>query len=186
MKHKSNHKPKHRFLQLAVILASIVIAVLILKSDFVENTVSNLGDFGFIGIFIAGIFYAYSFTLAPALATLILFAESFNPLVISLLGALGATLGNYLLFHLIRDELPGEAEKLMEELEKEESIILKKLKYHWILPLAVAIIFVSPLPDELGVSLLGTAKFNPIKFILMVFFLHFVGLLAITSIIYFL
>ena len=87
---------------------------------------------------------------------------------------------------MIRDELPGEAEKLMEELEKEESVILKKLKYHWILPLAVAIIFISPLPDELGISLLGTAKFNPIKFILMVFSLHFIGLLAITSIIYFL
>jgi len=177
---------KHKFLQIAVILASIVIAIIIFRSDFVENTISNLGDFGFLGIFIAGIFYAYSFTVAPALATLILFAESFNPLLVSLLGALGATVGNYLLFHLIRDELPGEAEKLMEELEKEESIILKKLKYHWILPLAVAIIFVSPLPDELGISLLGTAKFNPKKFILLVFFLHFIGLLAITSIIYFL
>lgn len=186
MKHKFKHKPKHRFLQIAVILVSIVIAILILRSDFVENTVSNLGNAGLIGIFVAGIFYAYSFTLAPALATLMLFTNSFNPLFISLFGALGATLGNYLLFHLIRDELPGEAEKLVEELEKEESIILKKLKYHWILPLAVAIIFVSPLPDELGVSLLGTAKFNPKKFILLVFFLHFIGLLAITSIIYFL
>ena len=177
---------KHKFLQIIVILVSILVAIFIFRSDFVENTISNIGDFGFLGIFVAGIFYAYSFTVAPALAALILFAKSFNPLLVSLLGALGATVGNYLLFHLIRDELPEEAEKLMKELEKEESIVLKKLKYHWILPLTVAIIFVSPLPDELGVSLLGTAKFNPIKFILLVFFLHFIGLLAITSIIYFL
>ncbi len=177
---------KHKFLQIAVILVSIIIAIFILKSDFIENTISSLGDFGFLGIFVAGIFYAYSFTVAPALATLVLFTDSFNPLIISLFGALGATAGNYLLFHLIRDELPKEAEKLVEELEKEESIILKKLKYHWILPLAVAIIFASPLPDELGISLLGTAKFNPKKFMFLVFFLHFIGLLAITSIIYFL
>src|SRR3989338_715358 len=108
LKHKLKKKPKHWFLQIAVVLVSIIIAVLILKSNFIENTISNLGNLGFLGIFIAGIFYAYSFTVAPALAALILFADSFHPLVISLLGALGATLGNYLLFHLIRDELPGE------------------------------------------------------------------------------
>jgi hypothetical protein len=50
---------------------------------------------------------------------------------------------------------------------------------HW-LPLFVGgIILASPLPDEVGVSILGVAKMRPSRFMLMSFFFNSIGILVI-------
>jgi hypothetical protein len=168
---------KHTPYKAALIIMSIILAIFILRSEFLKTYISGLGEWGIIGALISGMFYAYSFTLAPALASLILIAEDIHPMLASFFAAVGATFGCYLLFAMIRHHLPKTS--LIEKIKDEERVILKKLKYHWVLPLFVAIIFASPLPDELGVSLLGLAHVNKYKFMALVFALSFIGFLIV-------
>lgn len=164
---------KHTPYKAALIIVSIVLAIIILNSSIVKEFISNLGEFGLIGAFISGIFYSYSFTLAPALASMILIAEDVNLFLVAFLAAIGTTIGCYFLFRMISHHIPKGS--VIEKIEQEEEVILKKLKYHWVLPLFVAIIFATPLPDELGVTLLGLAKVNKHKFMALVFALSFIG-----------
>lgn len=151
-------------------------------SGKISEFITSLGDFGIIGIFIAGAFYGYAFTAAPAVATLIIFTKTFNPLTIAFIGAIGTMAGDYLIFHIIRDKLPKRAEQFLKLLGIEKLRKLKKSKYSWLLPLITAIIIASPLPDEVGVSLLGITKYEPRKFLLLAFSLNFIGILIITTI----
>lgn len=172
----------NKFFKILLVLLSIAIAVYMLVSGRINNFIDSLGTLGIIGVFIAGAFYGYAFTAAPAVASLILFTKTFNPLIVAFIGAIGTMAGDYLIFYIIRDKLPKRAEKFLKILGAEKLRKLKKSKYSWLLPLVTAIIIASPLPDELGVSLLGITKYGPKKFLPLAFSLNFIGILIITTI----
>jgi len=167
-----------------IAFASIVLAVYMVASGRINEFISSLGDFGIIGVLIAGAFYGYAFTAAPAVAALILFTNSFNPLIVAFIGAIGTMIGDYLIFHIIRDKLSKKAERFLKLLGTERLKKLEKSKHPWLLPFITAVIIASPLPDEVGVSLLGITKYDPQKFLLLAFTLNFIGLLIITTIVW--
>jgi len=51
--------------------------------------------------------------------------------------------------------------------------------FSWIVPLAGAIILASPLPDEIGIAMMGFSHIKPSIFIPLSFFLNFLGILFI-------
>lgn len=175
---------KKSLFKLIVLIISLLIAVYLIASGKINEFISSLNDIGIIGVFIAGAFYGYSFTAFPAVAILIIFAKTINPLIVAFIGAIGTMCGDYLIFHIIKDELPTKAEKFLKLIGVEKLRNLKNTKYHWIFLLITAIIIASPLPDEIGVSLLGFSKYDSEKFLLLAFTFNFIGLLIITGIVW--
>jgi hypothetical protein len=51
---------------------------------------------------------------------------------------------------------------------------------HWVLPITGAIIIASPLPDELGLALMGFSRMNIALFIPISYVMNFLGILGIT------
>jgi len=171
-------------LKTIIIILSIIFGVYIIASGQIKEITSSLGEVGIFGVFIAGALYGYALTAAPAVAALIVFTNSYNPLIIAFIGAIGTMAGDYLIFHIIRDKLPKKSEKLFKLIGVKKLRELKKSKYSWLLPLITGIIIASPLPDEVGVSLLGITHYNLEKFLLLSFILNFIGILIITGIVW--
>jgi len=163
----------------AILVLTIVLAIYVYFSGVSSHLVDWMGRFGIIGVLISGAFFGYGFTAAPATVSLIAFTDTINPLIVSFIGATGTMIGDLVLFHFFKRGLPDEVEGLVKQTKLEK---LKKGKFKWLVPGIAGFIIASPLPDELGIALLGASKFDGNTFMLLAFSLNFVGLLVITTI----
>jgi uncharacterized membrane protein YdjX (TVP38/TMEM64 family) len=138
------------------------------------NTFNYLGNFGF---FISGIFTAFGFT-APLGIGLLTKINPSNIFLATLFAAIGATLADLFIFHTIKFSFANE----LKELEKTKTIkeiekIVKKNKHvkltHYLLYILAGLVIATPVPDEIGVSMLaGLTTIKPLKFAIISFFVH--------------
>lgn len=176
-------KAKKRFLQqdLGIIVVSILIAFLLLKTKALSSILVSSVEMELIGSFVAGMFFTSVFTTAPAIVTLSEISQSNSIVLTALFGAMGAVIGDLVIFTFIKDRL---GEHLLE-LVKHDSILKRlkhwfKLKYfRWFTFLLGGLIIASPIPDEVGISLLGFSKMRIVQFIPLSFFFNFIGILLI-------
>lgn len=129
----------------------------------------NLGEMGYLSVFLGGILFVLTFTVASGILILITLADVLPILPLALVAALGSVLGDFIIFNFVRDNFK-KAKPL-----KTRGILSTKY-FRWTLPVIGAIIIASPLPDELGVSLLGISKMKANHFILLSFVLNFIGI----------
>lgn len=125
----------------------------------VKRIISIIGNFGYIGAFISGIFFVSVFTVAPAAIVLFFLAETLNPLIVALFAGSGAVIGDYLIFRFLRDRVFDEIKPLL--LKNGGNLLMKLFKtpyFAWGLSLVGAFIIASPFPDEVGIGLLGASK----------------------------
>ena len=118
-----------------------------------------VGSWGYIGIFIAGILFTYGFTAAPATAVFLISAPTQNIYLASLIGGFGALIGDLFIFSFIRHSFADEIRKLSKEkvvnyFNGKLPGLLKK----YLIPVAAGFVIASPLPDEIGVTLLAASK----------------------------
>lgn len=143
----------------------------------------HLGSFGYIGAFIAGLLFVSTFTVATSALVLLVLAETLSPIEIGLIAGLGAVVGDMLIFHLVKDNLTYEIEDIYNQVDRKKH--LKKLfhsKYfNWMLPVIGGIIIASPLPDEIGVSLIGISKMSAFNFVLISYISNSIGIFLIVS-----
>ena len=136
---------------------------------------------GYIGTFLAGIFFAYSYTAVPATALFLILAKEQNIFISGLIGGLGALVGDLIIFSLISLSFKDEIRKLAHEkivvyLDHTFPYTIKK----YIIPIFAGFIIASPLPDELGIALLAISQHISMKiFALLSFALNTLGIFAI-------
>ena len=162
-----------------LLIGILIITILLIVTGKFTEIIALSGNFGIIGVLISGIFFGYGFTVIPATASLVYFTGSFNPIIIAFIGATGTMIGDLMIFNYIKNQIPDEIEDLIKSSKIRK---LKKTRYYWIIPTIACFIIASPLPDEIGVSLLGSYKFDANKFMLLSFILNFIGILIVTGI----
>ncbi|MBI4151479.1 hypothetical protein HY496_00785 [Candidatus Woesearchaeota archaeon] len=171
----SEKYPKLLLLGFSLILAF----VLVVERDFAPLQ-TILFSLGYVGTFIAGLLYAYSFTAILATALLLLLAREQNVIFAGLIAGMGAILGDFLFFKLMRGSFSQE----LHQLSKEKVIArlgkpFHRHKRHALIALA-GIIISSPLPTEVGIALLSSLKEMTTKrFLAVVFLLHTFGIFVI-------
>lgn len=177
----SNHRWKYK--NLTILFFGVILAIILSRIESFHSFLLHLNGFGYIGAFVAGILFVSTFTVATSALVLLTLAEVLSPIEIALIAGLGAVVGDLLIFHLIKDDLFGEIKAIYFKIDHKNH--LKKLfhsKYFcWMLPIIGAIIIASPLPDELGVSLMGLSKISTPKFIFISYILNSIGLFLIIS-----
>ena len=178
----NNNRNNNLLIQdLAIILLSIFIAVILVKTHVLTNILTSTKELEIIGSFIAGMFFTSVFTTAPAIVTLGEIAKANSIIQTALFGAIGAVLGDLIIFRFVRDRL---SEDLMELISHSNSgkrmkAILKTRLLRWITFLIGGLIIASPLPDELGIGLLGFSKMGAWRFAPFSFTFNFIGILLI-------
>ena len=166
----------------------LFITFLIAYLLFYERTNTPFHNFiiswGYAGTFIAGILFAYGFTAAPATAILLILAKEQNIFLAGFIGGFGALIGDLIIFNFVRYSLDDEIKKLSKE--KIISYISHKTPNsikRYLIPVIAGFIIASPLPDEIGVSLLAASKTISIKiFSVISYLLNTAGIFVILAI----
>lgn len=163
----------HKHINIFILLIGIVAAIVLPRYV-------SLGSFGYPGAFLAGILFVCSFTVAIGIVALAALARELNPVALALVAGAGAVIGNFLIFRFIKDDILDEVEPLFKKFEGNHLKVLLHSKYfRWSLPVVGAILIISPLPDELGISLLDIAGMSSVRFLILTFFLNSFGILLI-------
>ncbi len=179
-------KPSRRWYQytnLLLIFCGILLSITLSKFEFFHDFLIHLGNLGYFGAFIAGMLFVSMFTVSTGALILIFLTEYLNPFEIAILAAFGGVVGDLIILRFIKTKLADELEDLYDIFDKRKHLLkLLRTKYfRWSLPVIGAILMASPLPDELGIGIMGISKMNPLYFSLISFALNFLGILAVVG-----
>lgn len=164
----------------------LLFAFLVSRLPGFHELLLKIGSLGYFGAFLAGILFTSTFTVAAGALILIDLAKVLPLFPLILCSGLGAVLGDFLVFSFAKNKIAEEIEPLYKELEsigkKNHLHKLAHTKYFgWTLPVVGALIMATPLPDELGVSLLGISNIKSTRFLLISLCSHSLGMFLLVS-----
>ena len=166
---------------LGIIILSIIVAVLLIKTGTIEEILLRTQDLWFLGSFIAGMFFTSVFTVAPAIVALGEIAQSSQSVLpIALFGGLGALCGDLIIFRFMRDRFGEDIMRLIRNSGNGRLRSIVRLKsFRWLTFFLGALVIASPLPDELGLIMMGFSKTKTSLFIPVSFVFNSLGILVI-------
>lgn len=162
------------------LIISLIVFVYILNKDFAQIFIKNISALGYAGSFLAGIFFVSVFTIAPASVILLDISKTLSPYLVALFAGVGAMLGDYMILRVLKDRVFEELLPLLKKTENSFfSVVFSSPFFSWMIPLFGAIIIASPLPDEIGIGLMGLSRIKKWQFLLITFALNAVGIFAV-------
>lgn len=172
-----------RTLDCAVFLGSIVFAVVLVRSGIIMSLVSLTDATGSAGSFLSGMLYTSFLTSAPAAVALVSLGAHVAVWKIAVVGALGVVCGDVLLFRFIRSRLTQDiVDTLGGSRVRRFGKILNRRPFSWIVPTLGAVVLASPLPDELGLLMLGASKLSQSYFVPFVYTVNVVGIFLLVTV----
>jgi len=172
---------RHVMQDLLAIVASIAFSVVIVQYSLVEVALAASGGGTIIASFVAGMFFTSVLTTAPAIAVLGELSLKGNFLLVALIGGAGAVVGDYFLFAFVRDRISGDVAHLLKRRALGRLHAVFRLPtFKWLLPFLGGLIIASPLPDEIGLALLGFARLTTRIFIPLSFAFNAFGIILIS------
>jgi glycerol uptake facilitator-like aquaporin len=162
-----------------LIILGVCLALIATKSGLIDFLVDMFGG-GIGAIFVAGLFFTSAFTIAPAAVALVHLSKTFSVIDLVVVGALGAMVGDLIIFFFFRDKF---AKDLLSSLKP--SLLHHVVKtFHfgflkWLGPIIGALIIASPLPDELGLALMGISKTRSYILVPLSFIMNMLGIYSI-------
>jgi len=169
---------------LSYVLVSVLIAMILFGVPTIHEAILAIAGLGYTGAFLAGIFFVSIFTAAPALVVLLTMAETLPIFWVSVFAAFGSIIGDILIISIFRRGIRHGHEMLPKEHSILKSIrLLRHSRYRFIMTLVGAIVVASPLPDELGLALMGLTSMKTKQLLLIAFLLNFVGLFLILALV---
>ena len=168
---------KHVRKDLLLLCASIVFAVVLSQTELARYILGLPQGLESAAIFLAGSLFTSVFTVAPSIVIFgQLAVENSFPLVV-FLGALGAVCGDYIIFSLFRNHIERDLHALIP-LTRGARLkhLMRSRLIRSVLVAVGAVIIVSPLPDELGLTLMGLSKTNYRTFFIVSFIANAVGI----------
>lgn len=172
-----------KYKNLTIFGFSLIIALILSRFEAFHTFLLNLGNFGYLGAFIAGALFVSTFTVATGAVILLVLAERMSPIEIGIIAGLGAVVGDFIIFRFIKNNLTQELTLIYNHIDGNHHLqkVLHSKYFSWTLPVIGAIIIASPLPDEIGVSLMGITKMSTFHFLLISFVLNAIGIFLVVS-----
>lgn len=157
---------------------SFALAVLLLRTGVISQLLTQTAHAPWIGSLIAGIFYSSLFTVAPATVALATIGQVTPAWQVALAGGIGAMIGDQVIFRFFRSEISN---RLLHAAPRLGRWLLRR-SIRWPIAVLGAAIIASPLPDEIGLSLLGLSHVRDRTLLILTFVLNGIGIWAIASV----
>jgi len=116
-------KISHLIYDIVIIFISIIFAVAIVKTGLLFLFAGLTNNLWFIESFLVGIFFTSIFTTAPATVALGEIAQHNSLILVSVFGALGALVGDWIIFKLMKDRFLKDFEYLIKKKPGKERIL---------------------------------------------------------------
>lgn len=163
-------------------ILAIILFILTIDTALVQALLANINTLGLTGIFIAGILFVSFFTAAPAVVLLISAADNYNPLLIAVVAGFGSLIGDWIILKIFEEKVAYELYPLARKFGFMPFIRLLKRKIFRPVALALGAFFIAtPLPDEMGIALLGLSHLKFYKILAIAFVLNTVGIYALVQ-----
>ena len=171
---------RHAIRDSAIVILSIVLAIFISNLDLIEKLLSISENIRIASSFIGGLFFTSIFTTAPAIVFLGEISQVEPIFMVAIIGAIGAVCGDLLVFYLFSTHVSNDLDELMKRVKNNPfKSLTRNGTFRWISILIGAFIIASPLPDELGIAMMGISRLQLNIFIPISFTFNFLGILAI-------
>jgi uncharacterized membrane protein YdjX (TVP38/TMEM64 family) len=148
-----------KFFKILLFLVVIALAYFIFRQPAVQDVILNLNKFSYLGFFIAGFLFVFGFS-APFSIGFFVIAQPSNIILATIIGGLGAVIGDVILFKTVQFSFAEEFKELKRKkiVKKIEKIINKNkhvIVRHYLLYIFLGLMIVAPVSDELGISILA-------------------------------
>lgn len=176
-----------RYPKLAILIALICIAYIIFSEPGIGDLVNNIGRYGYLGNFIAGMLFSFGFTTPFAIGFFIVY-NSKNILITAIIGGIGATISDLLIFKIVKFSFIDEFNRIKktERIQELNWLITYEFGHkvrNYLMYVFAGLIIASPLPDELGVIMLaGLTKIKMKSFMIISFLFNTIGIYIMLNI----
>lgn len=167
-----------------LLMCSFVLAYVFFEFGFFHGVTVFLNQGGYVATFLGGLLFSFGFTTPFAIGFFLEVAHDVNPFIAAPLGGVGALLADLLIFQIVRNAF------FEDELHRFRTTRIFRYFYHllhhrgltetirtYILWSFAGLIIASPLPDEIGVSLLsGVTDIEERKFAVLCYALNTLGI----------
>lgn len=160
MKEQEQYNWSRLLVHVPLILLGVVVAVAIARSG-VAQQLAGYGMPGLIlGALVCGALYSSIFTVAPATIGFVEFAQTGSPIwIIALCGGVGAMLGDMTLFQVIKIGFIDDLIAHFQRRSQGRYERLFKIRFFKLLLVVIgAIIVATPIPDEIGLAMMGLGR----------------------------
>lgn len=167
-----------------LLLASLLVFVLALDTAIFTTSLGAVIELGYLGAFIAGVFFPSLFTFAPASTVIILLATSgLNPMAVALIAAAGAMSGDFIILRFVEEKVAYELKPIAIRFGIPQVInyLQDRKPTNWLVRATGAFVIASPLPDEVGIGLLGIGRIGTAGFFAVCYVLNAAGILALVA-----
>jgi hypothetical protein len=165
---------------LLIVSISVAIAAYIGENALLAGIFGLASNHLILSAFIGGLFFTSVFTTVPAIVFLGKLAISSDPVIIALVGSIGALVGDLIIFRFIRDHLSADLASLVSRNTRLRfSHIFEYRFFRWSMAALGALIISSPLPDELGLAMMGLTKMRTIVLVPISIIFNGLGILVI-------
>ena len=172
-----NFWKKWKYKHLTLLFLGILFSLILSKFETLNSILLSLGNFGYIGAFVAGMLFVSTFTVATGVLILFILAKTLSPLEIGIIAGLGAVLGDFTIFRFVRNDLLEEITPLYNRIGgKKITKFLSRRYLRWSLPIIGALIIASPLPDEIAIGLMGISRIKTYQFLFLSYVLNSIGI----------
>lgn len=175
---------KFKYPKIMLLILAIIMAYILFRNPFVNSFISHLGTLSYIGIFFAGMLFSFGFTAPFAVGFFITLNPS-NIWIAGIIGGFGALMSDLVIFNTIKLSFEDEFEKLRNSktFVNISNLIERNLNHKikiYLMYAFAGILIASPLPDEVGVTMLaGLTTISAKNLVPISFILNTLGILIL-------
>ncbi len=185
-------KLRIKYPNLTLLAASTLFAIVLTYFNAFEKFFESLGSFGYLGAFIAGILFPITFTSPIAVFAFFYLGQHYHLLSVVGLGAIGAVLGDLIIFTFIKGGTIAEIEEIRREhriahpvhghRKRHEALVklFRSKPFHALALFIGGLLILMPGPDEFGIAILALYKMDTKKFIPLSLILNTGSILLVT------
>lgn len=172
-----------KYRNISLFIISVIFAFLLSSYEPFHRILLGLGGLGYVGALIAGILFVSTFTVTTGIVILLVLSQQYSAFEIGIIAGVGAVIGDFTIFRFVQNDLLGELKLIYNKFDKDDHFkkVLHSKYFSWTFPVLGAIIIASPLPDEIGVSLMGIARMKKSRFVVLSFILNATGIFLVIS-----
>ena len=164
------------------LILTIIIAVLIFNNEKVMSPENFLVIESYLSSFTLGVLYVYGFTAALSTGALLAIADQQNVFITGFIAGLGALMGDLIIFKFVRKTFNKEIKEVGKTrfMKRIRNFLKEHTTLNMAIPLIAYIIIASPLPDEIGVSMVAAYRDTTTRaFSILSFLLNTAGIFII-------